>query len=445
MRSSRRTFLKGAGTAAGLAALGNIGALQSMSARAAAKTTVTMWAVPYATASTNAALYDPWLAKNAPKALPDVQIASDYGPGTYAAMQSKYLVQAKSGIPDIIEGLLENIVAYIRAGDIAPLTSRFNAWSDHSQFVPAALNGMTYNGQLYGVPYNTNARGMLYRKSILKKHGLKVPRTWDELLNVAEAISAKEKNVAGIAFSTDLNDPRGAQEWLSWFFQLNKHMFKLNPATKKWALNTTPAQIARVNDLYFNLFYGNATTPGANVGTLGISSYVEDPGYVSGLWAMVPMGPWLIGRRTQSSLAKQILETDTGITSLPVAPGGTHASYLEIKPWMLNKYSAHPDAAWKAIEFLASAKTMSFGVQLEGYIAPRRDVQNEPQIKNNWWTASFSEILSQGVALDPLNWAPVYTAIMTNLQAVLYKKVTPMQGATALYNQLKQLLAQGVL
>ena len=52
---------------------------------------------------------------------------------------------------------------------------------------------------------------------------------------------------------------------------------------------------------------------------------------------------------------------------------------------------------------------------------------------------------AQGVALDPLNWAPVYTAIMTHLQAVLYKRVSPMQGAADLYNQLKQLLAQGVL
>jgi ABC-type glycerol-3-phosphate transport system substrate-binding protein len=443
MRSSRRTFLKGAGAVAGAATLGHMRALRR-GVQAAGKTTVTMWAVPYATASTNAALYDPWLAANAPKALPDVQIAADYGPGTYATMQSKYLVQAKSGTPDVIEGLLENIVAYIKAGDIAPLDDRFKNWADHAKFVPSAVNGMKYNGQLYGVPYNTNARGLLYRKSILKKYGLRVPTTWDELLNAAQAISAKEKFMAGVAFCTDLNDPRGAQEWLSWFFQLNPHLFKLNPTTKKWALNTTPAQIARVNQFYYNIFYGSSPSA-ANPGTLGINSYVEDPGYVSGLWAMVPMGPWLIGRRVQSSLAKYILEQDTGITSLPVAPGGKHGSYLEIKPWMLNTYSAHPDAAWEVIKFMASAQTMSFGVKLEGYIAPRLDVQSQPQIKNNWWTASFSDILSQGVALDPLNWAPVYTAIMTHLQSVIYKRVTPLQGATNLYNQLNQYLAQGVL
>jgi ABC-type glycerol-3-phosphate transport system substrate-binding protein len=416
-----------------------------MGAQAAGKTTVTMWASPFVPGtSVDAPFYDSWLARNAPTALPNVRIPSDYGPGPYATMQSKYLVQARSGTPDIIEGLLENIVAYIKAGLITPLNARFNAWPDHTQFVPASINGLMYNGELLGVPYNTNARGMLYRKSILKKYGLKVPTTWDELLNVGEAISAKEQNMAGIAFSTNLNDPRGAQEWLSWFFQLNKHMFKIDPATKKWRINTTPAQIARVNQFYYNLFYGSKT-PAANPQGLGISSYVEDPGYVHGSWAMVPMGPWIIGRRTQDSLAKYVLTQDTGIAPLPVAPGGTHASYLEIKPWMLNKYSAHPDAAWDVIKFLASPRAMAYGVFVEGYTAPRRDVQNQPQIKNNWWTASFGEILPQGVALDPLNWAPVYTAIMTHVQQVLYKQVTPLQGATALYDQLKQLLAQGVL
>jgi ABC-type glycerol-3-phosphate transport system substrate-binding protein len=439
-------FLKGAGAAAGMAALGHAGGLRATRAQAAGKTPVTMWAAPFA--GTYAPQYDSWLTKNAPKALPDVQIAADYGPGVYATMQSKYLVQAKSGTPDIIEGLLENIVAYIKAGLITPLNDRFNAWAEHTQFYQSALNGMMYNGQLLGVPYNTNARGMLYRKSVLKKLGLKVPTTWDELLTVAEAVTAKEQSkssMIGIAVSTELTDPRGAQEWLSWFFQLNPHLFKLDATTKKWALNTTPAQIARVNQLYYNLFYGSATTPAADPRIRGINSYIEDPGYVSGLWAMVPMGPWIIGRRAQSSLAKYILEEDTGIASLPVAPGGKHASYLEIKPWMLNKYSPNPDAAWDVIKFLASPGGMAEGVFIEGYTAPRKDVMSLPQFKNNWWVASFGEIGPQGVALDPLNWAPVYTAIMTHLQSVIYQQVTPLQGATNLYNQLNKLLAQGVL
>src|SRR5579883_320098 len=388
MRSSRRAFLKGVGAIAGASALGGLRAL------AASNTTVTVWASPFVYGiGPDAKLMDPFIQANIAKALPTIQLSTDYGPGPYAQMESKYLVQARTGTPDVIEGLLENVVAYVRAGDILPVTDRFNAWADKGQFVQSALNGLMYNGQLLGVPYNTNARGMLYRKSILKKLGLKVPTTWDELVNV------------------------------------------------------TVAQITKVYELYYNLYFGSKTNPavGNPAGAAGISSYVQDPGYVSGLWAMVPMGPWIIARQTQSSLAKQILLHDTGVTSMPVAPGGTPASYLEIKPWMLNKYSKNPDAAWQTIEFLSSAPVIKKWVTVEGFTAPRNDVLKSPVTTGNWWTKAFAELLPQGVALDPLNWAPVYTAILTQMQAVVFGKSTPAQAATALHAQLTQFSAQGLL
>jgi multiple sugar transport system substrate-binding protein len=450
MRSSRRTFLKGAGAAAGMAALGNVGGLRSLGALAASRTNITVWAAPFVYGTgPDAKQMDPFIQAGLAKAQPNVQLSTDYGTGMYASMESKYLVQARTGTPDIIEGLLENVVAYVRAGDIVPIDTQFKAWADHSQFVPAAINGVMYNGQILGIPYNTNARGMLYRKSILKKLGLKVPTTWDELVTAAETISNKETNMSGIMFCTSLTDPRGAQEWLGLFFQLNKHLFKLDPTTKKWVVNTTPAQLAKVYQLYSNLYFSSNSKAnpavGSQSGAAGISSYVQDPGYVHGLWAMVPMGPWIIARQTTDSLAKQILLEDTGVATMPVAPGGTAASYLEIKPWMLNKYSKNPDVAWQVMEYLASAPVMKKWVSVEGFTAPRFDVLKSPVTTGNWWTKAFAELLPQGVALDPLNWAPVYTAILTQMQAVVFGKSKPMEAATALYNQLKQFSAQGIL
>jgi hypothetical protein len=135
MQVTRGTFLKGAGAAV----LGSTGALRSMSALAASKTDVTVWAAPLVYGvGPDAKLMDPYLQTGLAKALPNVQLASDHGTGMYASMESKYLIQAKTDTPDIIEGLLENIVAYIRACDIVPVDAQFNAWADKSQFVPAA-------------------------------------------------------------------------------------------------------------------------------------------------------------------------------------------------------------------------------------------------------------------------------------------------------------------
>jgi multiple sugar transport system substrate-binding protein len=443
MRSSRRKFLRGIGAVAGAAALGDVATLDALSARAASKTAITFWCTPFVSGE-DPLSFVKWFGQQQAKDLTSVTFSTDYGPGAYDTQQHKFIIQARTGTPDTLEGLLENMVAYIRAGLITPLTDRFKSWPEHGTFLDSTVKGLMFNGQLWGVPYNTNARVMLYRKSILRKHGLKVPTTWDELLTAAEAISAKEPGMSGFMLCTNRASVRGPQEWISWFFQLNRHVFKQDPATKKWKVSATPQQFAQVFGLYHNLFYGSKT-PAASTRSLGIDYSVLDGGYATGKWAMVPEGPWMYAQRLLGSQQKYIMEQDTGIAPLPVAPRGSHGTYLEIKPILLNRFSPHPDAAWTGIKYLASFKILSEWAYVSGFIPPRKDIQQSPRFRNNWWQKGFGELLGTGVYLDPLNWAPVFDAIFATLQTVIYKKATPMQAGTALHAKLSQLAAQGVI
>jgi ABC-type glycerol-3-phosphate transport system substrate-binding protein len=391
----------------------------------------------------------PWFVKH--DTLPDIQFTTDYGPGDYGIQQDKFLTQAKTGTPDILEGLWENMVSYVRAGILSPLTSEFAAWADHGKFFPSTVNALTYNGQLYGVPYNTNARGMLVRKSILKHYGLKIPTTWSELLETASYITTKGQTeqtygpvlgMSGFGVCTKVSSVRGPQEWISWFFQINKHLFKLNPTTKKWSLNSTPAQLARVYQLYHDLFYG---ATGQNLQAvdpqyLGIDYNFLDEGYVTGKFAMVPEGPWMLSYQAYGGQSMYIIEQDTAIVPLPVAPGGGSGTYLEVKPLLLNKYSPNQAGGWEAIQFLASKPILSTWAADSGFIAPRTDAQAA-----DWWHKDFGALVPTGVALDPLNWTAVFDAIFVVLQTVVYKQATPAQAGQALYNKLNQLLAQGQL
>jgi ABC-type glycerol-3-phosphate transport system substrate-binding protein len=445
MAPSRRTFLKGAGAAAAMAALGSPRTLER--ALAASKTPITFWSVPFINGQ-DTTVFLPWFKKH--DTLPNIEFTTDYGPGDYGVMQNKFLTQAKTGSPDILEGLWENMVAYVRAGILSPITTQFGAWADHGKFFPSTVAALSYNGQQYGVPYNTNARGMLVRKSILKHYGLKIPTTWSELLETASYITTKGANeqsygpvlgMSGFGVCTKVSSVRGPQEWISWFFQLNKHLFKLDPATKKWSLNTTPAEIAKVYQLYHDLFYaGGKNSPATDPQYLGIDYNFEDVGYVTGKFAMVPEGPWMLSYQAYGGQSKEIIQNDTAIVPLPVAPGGSHGTYLEVKPLLLNKYSPHQDAAWEAIQFLASKPILSTWSSDSGFIAPRTDAQAA-----DWWHKDFGALVSTGVALDPLNWTAVFQAIFNVLQTVVYKQATPAQAGTALYNKLNQLLAQGVL
>lgn len=59
------------------------------------------------------------------------------------------------------------------------------------------LQGKT--GSLFGVPYGSETSVLGYRKDIFKKHGLKVPVTYDELLETACKIPKLEPGMGGLA------------------------------------------------------------------------------------------------------------------------------------------------------------------------------------------------------------------------------------------------------
>ena len=50
-----------------------------------------------------------------------------------------------------------------------------------NSFLPPVVDTATYDGQLYAVPYVTNAGLLYYRKDILAREGARPPRTWAEL------------------------------------------------------------------------------------------------------------------------------------------------------------------------------------------------------------------------------------------------------------------------
>ncbi|GAA5019570.1 ABC transporter substrate-binding protein [Streptomyces siamensis] len=58
-------------------------------------------------------------------------------------------------------------------------------------FLDPVTDTATYDGQLYAVPYVTNAGLLLYRKDVLAKEGVPPPRTWAELERDAKTIAPK--------------------------------------------------------------------------------------------------------------------------------------------------------------------------------------------------------------------------------------------------------------
>jgi ABC-type glycerol-3-phosphate transport system substrate-binding protein len=414
---------------------------------AAEKVNLSFWNMPFVTQEVSPEYVLQW-EEDVKQALPNAAVDNFYGPGKYKDQRDKFLLQAKSGTPDVIEGLLEDVAVYVEKGLIEPLDDRFAAWPEHEQFVESTLTPLTIGGKLYGIPYNTNARAMIYRKDLFEEHNLEIPTTWTALIETARKITElTNKETHGFFVCTEVGDPRAAQEFISWYYQVSgkQNMFTVEGGEKQF--NGTVDQLGKVLTLYDELFQ-EVDYPACDPNVRGTGWPVEDPGYVAGQWAMAPMGPWLWGRRDESDVARDILENKTAITALPVADDGTPATYLEVKPIMLNTFSANKDAAWELIKYITSKDKMGEWLAESGGIPARTDsLELDVFAKSDigWWIQGFANELPKAVAQAPINWGPVSEANLRAVNYVIYDEKTPQEAAQWLYDRIMELKANDEL
>ncbi|AOR22318.2 ABC transporter substrate-binding protein [Clostridium taeniosporum] len=108
----------------------------------------------------------------------------------------------KNDVPDILTIAGEmNYGDFVDAGILEDLS---NEKEIIYRVQPAYINVLKSlefepNNTLCGIPYACNAGGVVYNKDIFKKLNLKVPKTWDEFLNVAKKI--KEAGITPFYFT----------------------------------------------------------------------------------------------------------------------------------------------------------------------------------------------------------------------------------------------------
>lgn len=72
---------------------------------------------------------------------------------------------------------------------------------------PHALrSGSTYRGSVYAVPFFTDSTYLFYRKDLLAKHGLRVPRSWEEVLHSSRTVQRAGDTEAGFLWQAAVTE-----------------------------------------------------------------------------------------------------------------------------------------------------------------------------------------------------------------------------------------------
>lgn len=239
-------------------------------------------------------------------------------------------------------------------------------WYDWEDFFPGARSIATIGAEYKDrIPITAEAQVLIYRKDILEKLGLKVPETFDELLDTAKIINEKE-NIAGITLRG------GSDLWWPLYGFVRSFGGEYVDLENQLSKISTPESKAGV-DMYIKCL---AFTPP------GITSAGWDEintAILTGKAAMFLDSSVIYSRLEDPNVSQ--LAGKMGVAPFVKGPAGRigHSHYWSIS---MNSKAKNKEAAWLFIQW-ATSKQVQLQLALKGVLSPRSSV---------WEDESFGKI-----------------------------------------------------
>ena len=244
---------------------------------------------------------------------------------------------------------LTDLKQYLQNGWLTDL-SRIgeDADFDLDDYFDASLDSCSSDGVLYGVPIVAESQIMYYRKDLLEEKGLDVPKTLDELVEVAAA----------------LNDP--ANEFYGFFMRGKSNALVTQFSSILYSFggrfNTATESLAGTEEFKNAVtWYGNILNKYAPPGVANMTWTEGAALFAQGKLGIFIDSDAIFGNITgDESVA--ITNDQIGFSVIPAGPVGQPTPfYATIGAWSIPTYSEKQDAA---LEFIKWAESKEMGYRM---------------------------------------------------------------------------------
>ncbi|MCL4417043.1 MAG: sugar ABC transporter substrate-binding protein [Actinobacteria bacterium] len=362
--------------------------------------------------------YEPWWAKVTAEFEQKTGIKVKYDTLIWEELMKKEITlsAAKSSEYDVYSTHHAQIGAFLNS--FAPLNS-YLAGDEKDfpaeQVAPAVLE----NGDIIALPKHTDARILYYRTDLFDVAGVKPPKTWDELIQVAQKLN-KPPDQYGFVI-TGRGDPFLRQysdllwEWGGDF--IGKDM--------KPTFNS-PEGIAALQ-FYVDIINKYKIVPSDAAGYGW-----EEPSrlFAQGKIAMVEDWPGLLGMYNDPKTSQIV-----GKFSFAPLPAGPKTNITTAASHMMaiNKYSTQKDAAWEFVKYLLSKEVLIENYKFNGQVVTRtsalQEIVNTAVSPDKERLAALLAAISTGRTWPVFpEWNEVAPAIWNEGQAALILEKTPEQA-----------------
>ncbi|MCB2130563.1 MAG: extracellular solute-binding protein [Rhodobacteraceae bacterium] len=250
---------------------------------------------------------------------------------------------------------------FSRNGRALDITDAVYGGDWKASFPEAALEPFKYEGKLYGVPINVDAKFMLYNKKLFADNGIGVPATYEDF--VAACHKLKDAGIEPIAFGNQY--PWAASHYIG---ELNAKLVPNEVRLDDYNL-TSPADTLYTHPGYTQALadFQKLNDDGCfNRGSNALTHSIARGSFLAGRNAMMYMELVEFNQVTADS---QLGQDGWGFFPLPPISGGAgDPGLLTGAPdgFMISAATEHPDEAIRFLKFLTSAEQAQKYVKITG-------------------------------------------------------------------------------
>ena len=358
------------------------------------------------------------------KAHPNIKVKlQNVGQGPPHYRKVRTVLKSGKGLPDVIQMEFQYIPSFTLTKSLLDLTPYLpnNFLSNYPEWIQKQIN---IQGGVYGVPWDSGPLGLIYRKDLLDKAGIKTPiKTWDEFAQ--DAIKYHQANPKSYL----VNLPGGQTgQWLALFWQNGARPFTTDPSNMK--VDLTDPKIKQVTEFWDKLYQAGAISHDADFNDAWYQGFAKGKyaGWLSAAW-----GPIFLQDYTKSSKGEWRAQPLPQWQEGQNVSGNWGGSTLAVI-----KQSKYPAAATEFARWILNERQPVEMFSFDRFLFPPQNFMlNNPQWLNKKYDFYGGQAVNK-VYADIANtvdknwaWDPIHEYVNTQGDDIKAKSVDRGKGATA--------------
>jgi multiple sugar transport system substrate-binding protein len=362
---------------------------------------------------------------------PGVKVNTQYISWTH--LDEKLTISFAGGVqPDVFQVGAEYVGGLAYRGMAAPLDEYIAEWGQADDYFPASWNTCVYRDRVYGLPYLSAPRVLIYRRDLLSAAGFdRPPESWEELAEAARRMTVKRGPVFEMA---GMNVSVSWQVFVEFLWENGGRIF--NDEGTRSLLDSPEA--AEALQFYVDLYHKYEVCPTAGMPQAGGAI----PVFASQRAAMEINNQF--GLYNVRKYAPELLP-QVGIAPTPRRKTRVVSVYTD---WLaMSPQSKHRELAWELMTFLMEPENLAAYNATLFFIPPRRSaVAGAEFMQQNPELQEFVELMDRyGRSLPAIpEWFEIRTGLQRAVESAIYQTKTPEQALRDYSRELDALLAERV-